>query len=48
MHRYQCPLCSRIHDRDLEPKCATHGLGYSPRCAGCHQVAATPPCGGTR
>lgn len=47
MHRYQCPHCHAFHDRDREPKCGTHGLGYSPTCA---QVAAqiAQTCGGTR
>jgi hypothetical protein len=47
-HRYQCPHCSAFHDRDAEPKCGTHGLGYSPRCATCVQLAKQTSCGGTR
>lgn len=50
MHRYQCPLWHSLHDRDREPKCGAHGLGYSPTCPTCVQVAAqiAQACGGTR
>lgn len=48
MHRYQCPRCSRFHDRDAEPKCNRHSLSYSPHCSTCVHLANQPCPGGIR
>jgi hypothetical protein len=44
MHRYQCPHCLGIHDRDAIPKCSVHGHGYGRTCAECRHVAQQIPC----
>lgn len=44
MHRYQCPDCQRMHDRDLEPKCSSHGLGFSAKCGECVHLYEQKPC----
>ena len=48
MTRYQCPFCECMHRSENQPRCSSHGMGFSPRCAGCVQAlqAIQALCGG--